>query len=87
MKEGDTNKRRARDMHNRRIKEAFEDGSVIDEAMNHAFYAAVRLHRMHRIPLVLWEDGQVCYVDPYEILLPGEHPSLAGENDQRSRRE
>ncbi len=66
---------------NRRIIEAFEEGTPIDEAMNRAFYSAVRLHRMHGIPLVLWEDGKVCYVDPYEILLPDEALLRSGEEE------
>jgi hypothetical protein len=37
--------------------------------MDRAFFAAVRLHRMHGIPMALWEDGRVKYVDPHEILL------------------
>lgn len=69
-------------MNNRDIQEAFEDGDRIDEAMKKAFFAAVRLHRMHRVDLVLWENDKVVYVDPFTIPLPEEQPEEAtGESE------
>ncbi len=35
------------------VQAAFESGDRIDAAMNRAFYAAVRLHRMHGVPMAL----------------------------------
>jgi hypothetical protein len=45
------------------INEAFEDGSLIDEAMNEALQAAVRLHQQANVDLVVWQDGKVVLVD------------------------
>jgi hypothetical protein len=59
-------------MNNRTVKEAFAAGTQIDRAMDRAFFAAVRLHRMHGLPMALWRDGQVSYVDAGEIPLPEE---------------
>lgn len=56
------------------VQAAFESGDRIDAAMNQAFYAAVRLHRMHGVPMALWEHGKVREVDPSSILLPEEQP-------------
>jgi hypothetical protein len=70
---------------NRAVKEAFEAGTPIDRAMNRAFFAAVRLHRMHGIPMALWKDGRVWYADPREIPLSEELE--AGAESMRSRME
>lgn len=49
-----------------------EEGALIDKAMNRAFYEAVKIHRMHGVPMVLWIDEEVRHVDPWEIPLPEE---------------
>jgi hypothetical protein len=59
-------------MNSRDVQDAFESGERIDQAMNRAFFAAVRLHRLHGVPMALWEDGKVCQVDPFTIALPEE---------------
>jgi hypothetical protein len=66
-------------MSDRDVRDAFESGDLIDQAMNEAFLAAVRLHRFHRVPMALWVDGETREVDPYEIDLPEDEESdLAG---------
>jgi hypothetical protein len=59
-------------MNNQDVQEAFESGERIDRAMDRAFFAAVRLHRLHGVPMALWEDGKVRQVDPFIIPLPEE---------------
>lgn len=59
-------------MNNQDVQEAFESGERIDQAMDRAFFAAVRLHRLHGVPMALWEDGHVREVDPFTIQLPDE---------------
>jgi len=66
-------------MNNQDVQEAFESGERIDRAMNRAFFAAVRLHRLHGVPMALWEDGKVRQVDPFTIALPEEERIHAAE--------
>ncbi|MBA2246211.1 MAG: hypothetical protein H0W11_14755 [Gemmatimonadetes bacterium] len=67
-------------MDNQRIRDAFEEGSGIDRAMDRAFAAAVRLHRFHGVPLALWENGEVRYVDACQIVLPEDAASSNQED-------
>ena len=55
-------------MNQKRPDEAW--GKRLDRAMQQAFWDAVRLHRLHRIPLVVWRDGGIREVDPFTIELP-----------------
>lgn len=48
------------------------EASTLDRAMDAAFLDAVRRHRAANVPLVMWEDGEVRHVSPFEIPLPGE---------------
>lgn len=66
-------------MNNQDIQEAFEHGERIDRAMDRAFFEAVRLHRRHKVPMALWEDGQVHQVDPFFIPLPEDEATHAVE--------
>jgi hypothetical protein len=59
-------------MNNQDVQEAFESGERIDRAMDRAFFAAVRLHRLHGVPMALWEADKVRQVDPFTIALPEE---------------
>jgi predicted ABC-type ATPase len=47
-----------------------EPEDALDHAMIGAFHAAVRLHRRHGLPLVLWMDDEVRCVDAREVRLP-----------------
>lgn len=60
-------------MNDEAIRQAFEEGTVIDRAVTRAFFAAVQFHRMHGVPMALWKDGKVWYVDAHDIALPDEH--------------
>jgi predicted ABC-type ATPase len=42
----------------------------LDAAMSRAYCAAVRLHRLHGLPLAVWIDGQVRHIDAREVRLP-----------------
>ena len=42
----------------------------VDHAMVNGFMQAVRRHRRYDLPLLLWEDEAVVYVDAHEIALP-----------------
>ena len=54
------------------------EASALDRAMDVAFMDAVRQHRAANVPMVMWEDGEVKHVSPFEIPLPGEdHPRPA----------
>jgi hypothetical protein len=66
-------------MNNQDVQEAFESGERIDRAMDRAFFAAVRLHRLHGVPMALWEGGKVRQVDPFTIALPQEERTHAPE--------
>jgi hypothetical protein len=41
------------------IGQIFRDGKAIDEALQQAYREAVRLHRMHGVPMVFWENGKI----------------------------
>jgi hypothetical protein len=72
-------------MSNQEIEQAFIDGTRIDRAMTAAKHAAVRLHRMHGLPMAFWEDGRVVYVDPHTIEIP-EDTDPVGFRDAKTRR-
>ena len=44
------------------IEKAFEEGTLIDEAMNEAVRQAVKRHRDAGMPLVVWRDGKVALI-------------------------
>jgi predicted ABC-type ATPase len=47
-------------------------GDDLDRAMTLGFHRAVRLHRAFDVPLVMWIDDEVRYVDPWTVPLPGD---------------
>ena len=49
------------------IDAAFEDGTLIDEAMREAVRQAIELHRRAGVPMVVWRDGRVQEVSADEI--------------------
>jgi hypothetical protein len=67
-------------MNNQDIRDAFESGERIDRAMDRAFLEAVRLHRLHEVPMALWEDGKVRQVDPFTIPLPEDEDAHAARH-------
>jgi len=51
------------------IRQAFEDGTLIDEAMNEAAQEAVRRHREAGQPLVVWRNGKIELISPSDASL------------------
>ena len=49
------------------LKELFEDGRAIDEALREAARDARRLHKALGNPMATWQDGQVVWVQPEDI--------------------
>ena len=49
------------------ITALFLDGARIDAAMDAAAAAAVEAHRREGLPLAVWADGRVAWVDPSEL--------------------
>ena len=69
--------------------EAWPEGAVLDRAMDTAFHDAVRRHRAANVPMVMWVDGEVKHVSPFESPLPGEDLPRAPElqvSDSSKRR-
>jgi len=52
------------------ISALMRDRTEVDRAIVLAAQDAVRLHRRHNVPLVLWRDGGVAHVDPWTVPLP-----------------
>lgn len=61
------------------IPAIIRDRRLIDQAFADAFADAVHRHRAEGVPMVLWENGAVVHVDPFEVRLPGEEDG--GEHD------
>jgi hypothetical protein len=57
------------------INKALIDGKLIDDAMRDAIKEAVRVHRASGLPLVVWRNNQVTYIDPFtnEIVPPPDY--------------
>ena len=51
------------------LKELFEDGRAIDEALNEAARDARRLHKALGNPMATWKDGQVVWIQPEDIVI------------------
>ena len=51
------------------ITELFDDGSAIDEALREAARDARRLHKALGNPMATWQDGQVVWVQPEDIVV------------------
>jgi len=51
------------------IDEVFEDGKLIDAAVERAGRDARLKHKQLGVPLVVWRDGQVLLIPPEEIVV------------------
>ena len=51
------------------LKELFEDGRAIDEALREAARDARRLHKALGNPMATWKDGQVVWIQPEDIVV------------------
>ena len=49
------------------LKELFEDGRAIDEALREAARDARRLHKALGNPMATWKDGHVVWIQPEDI--------------------
>ncbi|MEK7215593.1 MAG: hypothetical protein AAB289_08370 [Chloroflexota bacterium] len=52
------------------IGRIIRDGTAIDRAMVRAHRAVILRHRQLGQPLVIWRDGQVVEVSPFDVELP-----------------
>ena len=57
-----------------RFLAVWNDDARIQAAVDLAFHDAVRRHRAANVPLVMWENGEVLEVSPFDIPLPGDPP-------------
>ena len=48
------------------IQKIFQEGTLIDEAMNAAVRDAVQLHKEKGLPMVVWRDGKIVWITPEE---------------------
>lgn len=53
-----------------RIDEVWRDDARMQAALDRAFHTAVRRHREANVPMVMWQDGEVREVSPFDIPLP-----------------
>jgi hypothetical protein len=51
------------------LKELFEDGRAIDEALKEGARDARRLHKAFGNPMATWQDGQVVWIQPEDIVV------------------
>ncbi len=64
-----------------RIAEVWNDNARMQAALDRGFYNAVRTHRAANVPMVMWQDGEVKDVSPFDIRLP-EDPDPAEPPDR-----
>jgi hypothetical protein len=57
-----------------RIREVWNDDARMQAALDRGFHAAVRRHRAANVPMVMWENGEVVEVSPFDIPLPDDPP-------------
>jgi hypothetical protein len=53
-----------------RIDKVWQDDARMQAALDDAFRNAVRRHRAANVPMVMWEDGEVREISPFDIPLP-----------------
>ena len=61
----------------------FDDGTLLDQAMQDAFRDACIHHKQGGVPLVVWRDGKIVEIPPEEIEIP---PPVSGENRGTGKR-
>ena len=59
------------------IEAAFNEGTPIEEALNRGVREAVLLHRRLGLPMAVWRDNRVVWVDPDD---PDDGSTSAGVN-------
>jgi hypothetical protein len=48
------------------IAAIFDEGTLIDRAMNLAVRDAIQLHKEKGVPMVVWRDGKIIEIAPEE---------------------
>jgi hypothetical protein len=54
------------------IAHAFADGTPIDQALEEAVREALKLHKQAGNPIVVWQNGEMHWINPEDIQLPDE---------------
>ena len=67
----------------RDIAKIFREGTLIDKALERAAREAMRAHKRAGVPLVVWRDGKVAYVEPEEF---GRLPRRSRPRTKRPRK-
>jgi hypothetical protein len=60
----------------RPLSELVRDHDLINEALDKAFYRAVKLHREAHVPMVFCEGQNVIEKDPWDITIPEKYADL-----------
>ncbi len=56
------------------IDKLFEEGIEIDRAIQRAVRQAILEHKQAGNPIAVWQDGEVVWIPPEEIVIPDEIP-------------
>jgi hypothetical protein len=67
----------------RDIARIFREGTLIDKALERAAHEAMLAHKRAGVPLVVWRDGKVAYVEPEEF---ERLPRRSGPRKKRPRK-
>lgn len=57
-----------------RVDRVWGDDARVQGALDAAFHVAVRRHRAVGVAMVMWQDGRVREVSPFDIPLPDDPP-------------
>jgi hypothetical protein len=60
----------------RSISELMQDHDLINDALDKAFYRAVKLHREAHVDMVFCKDGKTVLKDPWDITIPEKYKDL-----------
>ena len=60
----------------RSISELMQDHDLINDALDKAFYRAVKLHREAHVDMVFCENGKTVFTDPWDIPIPEKYKDL-----------
>lgn len=58
----------------RETTDVWRDDARMQRALDEAFHSAVRRHRAGSVPIVMFENGEVREVSPFDIPLPEDPP-------------
>lgn len=52
------------------IDRAFAEGTPIDQAIEEAVREALKRHKQAGNPIVVWWNGEMCWIEPEDIQVP-----------------